>query len=102
MRIIDPRGIGEMRSAKTGWVYRTSLLMGEDFLWRQAADIRHQLECADHTMSHIVGLYARGQNATLAAAYPLATARPQPEFAVFRDGFLSFREVIQRKTALES
>jgi hypothetical protein len=102
VRIIDPRGIGEMRSAKTGWVYRTSLLMGEDFLWRQAADIRHQLECADHTMSHIVGLYARGPNATLAVAYALATARPQPELAVFRDGFLSFREVIQRKTALES
>ena len=102
IRIIDPRGIGEMRGKKAGWAYRTSLLMGEDFVWRQAEDIRYYVECADRSASHIVGLYARGPNATLAAAYALATARPQPEFAVFRDGFLSFREVVQRKDALES
>ncbi|HUG82828.1 MAG TPA: CocE/NonD family hydrolase [Bryobacterales bacterium] len=95
-RLIDPRGIGEMQSPKASWVYRTSLLMGEDFLWRQAEDIRHHIECADHAMAHIVGLYARGPNASLAAAYALATARPQPEFAVFRDGFLSFREILQQ------
>jgi len=92
-----------MRSAKAGWVYRTSLLMGEDFLLRQAYDIRHAIECSDtSSSSHIVGLYARGPNASLAAAYALATARPQPEFAVFRNGFLSFQEVWQRRHSTDS
>ena len=102
VRAVDPRGISEMQSSKAAWAYRTSLLMGEDFLWRQAEDIRHHIECASHFPAHIVGLYARGPNASLAAAYALATARPQPEFAVFRDGFLSFQEVWQRRRSTES
>ncbi|HUG81057.1 MAG TPA: CocE/NonD family hydrolase [Bryobacterales bacterium] len=99
---LDPRGIGEMRSPKPDWFFRTTLLLGEDLLWRQAFDIRRFVEGANNSPSHIVGLYARGPNASLAAAYALATARPQPEFAVFRDGFLSFHEVWQRRRSAKS
>ena len=99
---IDPRGIGEMQSPKPDWFYRTSLLLGEDYLWRQAFDIAFFLKRADRFPPHIVGLYARGPNASLAAAYALATARPQPEIAVFRDGFLGFQEVWQRQRSTES
>jgi dienelactone hydrolase len=99
---LDPRGIGEMASSSPDWFYRTSLLLGEDYLWRQGFDIAFFLKRADGFPPHFVGLYARGPNASLAAAYALATARPQPEFAVFQDGFLSFREVWQRERSLES
>ena len=100
---VDPRGIGELQSPKAAWVYRTSLLLGEDYLWRQGFDIRRFLERASgHSSHHIVALYTRGPNASLAGAYALAMARPQPEIAVFRDGFLSFHEVWQRKRSVES
>ena len=94
---IDPRGIGEMQSPRAEWFYRTSLMLGEDLIWRQAFDIRWFLERANNFPSHLVALYTRGPGASLAGAYALALARPQPEIAVFRDGLLSFQEVWQSR-----
>ena len=98
---IDPRGIGELESPKMGWIFGTSVLLGENFVWRQAWDIQRILERAVDFPSHRVGLYTRGPNASLAGAYALAMARPQPEFAVFRENFTSFGEIRQRKLSQE-
>ena len=41
---VDPRGIGESATDKTGWVFAVSLLLGENFVGRQAWDLRRVLE----------------------------------------------------------
>ena len=41
---VDPRGIGESATDKTGWVFAVSLLLGENFVGRQAWDLGRVLE----------------------------------------------------------
>ena len=36
---VDPRGIGESATDKAGWVFAVSLLLGENFVGRQAWDV---------------------------------------------------------------
>src|SRR5437879_6899496 len=36
---VDPRGFGELTVQEPGWVFATSLLLGENFVWRQAWDV---------------------------------------------------------------
>jgi hypothetical protein len=67
---IDPRGIGRMRSGREGFVFTVNLLLGENFVWREADDIaRLVLRLAEGTMSHRVAIYARGPHAGLIAVY---------------------------------
>ena len=69
---VDPRGIGESATDKTGWVFAVSLLLGEGFVGRQAWDIGRVLGAlgsAGAFPGKPVGLYARGENACLAATY---------------------------------
>jgi dienelactone hydrolase len=91
---IDPRGIGELATGKDGWVAAVSLLLGENFVLRQAADIL----AAARTFGKPLGLYGRGPNASLAAAY--AIGRRPPRWYVLRDGFLSFRHFLDRPKSL--
>lgn len=37
---MDPRGFGELAVSRPSWVFATSLLLGENFVWRQAWDIQ--------------------------------------------------------------
>ena len=101
---IDPRGIGELAVPKSGWAFAVSLLLGENFVWRQGWDIRRIVEYAiDLTATHRVGLYARGHNASLAAAYAVGTTKSAaPQWAVLRDGFVSFRQFFDRPRSLEA
>ncbi len=60
---IDPRGIGELATTKPGWVFAVSLLLGENFVGRQAADVSRVMEVLGATgafPARPVGLYARG------------------------------------------
>ena len=41
---VDPRGIGESATDKTGWVFAVSLLLGENFVGRQAWDLGRVFE----------------------------------------------------------
>jgi len=95
---IDPRGIGELALEKPGWVFAVSLMLGENFVWRQAWDIYRIAEfAATATPSHRSALYASGHNAVLATTYVLAMQEgSQPEWAVLRGGFTSFRQFIER------
>lgn len=98
--IIEPRGFGELATPQAAWEFETSLLLGEDYLWRQGEDVRHVVQFArGHTGRQIVVLYARGPNASLAAAYALAVADPQPHYAVLRESLLSFGQIFQAKLA---
>jgi hypothetical protein len=72
---VDPRGIGESSSAKTGWIFAVSLLLGENFVGRQAFDLDQVIEnlgTTDAFAGKPIGLYARGPNASLMAVYAMA------------------------------
>jgi hypothetical protein len=104
---VDPRGIGESVTDKTGWVFAVSLLLRENFVGRQAWDIGRALEAltADGAFpGKPVGLYARGPNACLAATYAIGRAsepgRTPLRWYVLRDGFLSYRAFFDRPRSL--
>ena len=99
---IDPRGIGELETPKSGWAFAVSLLLGENFVWRQGWDINRVLEQALLSAPHERALYARGPNATLAATYALATLAEPPAWTVLREGFSSYRDFIDRPRSLEA
>jgi len=93
---VDPRGIGELATTKPGWVFAVSLLLGENFVQRQGNDLASAIDRAGAT-----ALYARGDNASLAAAYALAE-RPKLRWFILRDGFLSFRHFFERPESLKA
>jgi pimeloyl-ACP methyl ester carboxylesterase len=98
---IDPRGIGESKTQNDGWVFAVSLLLGENFVWRQGSDIARVIEQAARLHPTNVGLYARGHNASLAATYALAIG-PQPKWAALAEGFLSFQQFVDRAHSMEA
>ena len=93
---MDPRGIGELATTKAGWVFAVSLLLGENFVQRQGGDLARAIDRAGAT-----ALYARGDNAALAATYALAQ-RPKLRWFILRDGFLSFRQFFERPESLKA
>jgi dienelactone hydrolase len=111
---IDPRGIGESASQKSGWVFAVSLLLGENFAGRQAWDIGRVFEVLGAPGAFPgapIGLYARGPDACLAATYAIARASQAQEsdpgrtatrlrWYLLRDGFLSYRAWIDRPRSL--
>jgi alpha-beta hydrolase superfamily lysophospholipase len=104
---LDPRGIGESATDKTGWVFAVSLLLGENFVGRQAWDIGRALEAllaAGAYPGKPVALYARGPNASLAATYAIARASNAGQaplrWYLLREGFLSYRSFIDRPQSL--
>jgi hypothetical protein len=95
---LDPRGIGELQAAE-GFVFGASLLLGENFVWRQASDISRIIALiGPGTPRHRVALYARGKNVGLAAAYVAATAESSrlPEWIALRDGIFRFSDAGDR------
>ena len=92
---IDPRGIGERATAQMGWIAASSLLLDDWFVRRQAADV---LAAIRSFAGRPVALYARGDNAALAAAVTLNETKVK--WFVLRDGFLSFRQFIDRPKSL--
>jgi hypothetical protein len=59
--IVDPRGIGELKSTADAFIFTSSVLLGENFAWRQAADIARITEMASDGLPHQTGIYAKGQ-----------------------------------------
>ena len=93
---VDPRGMGESATSQKGWLAATSLLLNENFAQKQGEDIAR---VSRGFPGKRVALYARGDNAALAAAYAVPLA---PEIAsyILRDGFLSFRQFLDRPESL--
>jgi dienelactone hydrolase len=108
---VDLRGIGETATDKMGWVFAVSLLLGENFVGRQAWDLGRVLEClgtSGRFRSKPFGLYGRGPSSCLAAIYAVARASEFPtppararfQWYLLRDGFLSYRAFIDRPRSL--
>jgi dienelactone hydrolase len=104
---VDPRGIGESATDKTGWLFAVSLLLGENFVGRQAWDLGRVLGALASPGAFPgkpIGLYARGENASLAATYAIARASepegPALRWYLLRDGFVSFRTFLDRPRSL--
>ena len=98
---IDARGIGELRTSKPGWTFAVSLLLGENFVWRQALDL---IAAARSLPRMPMAIYARGHNAALAATYALyqLKAGASIRWYVLRDGFLSYRQFIERPESMSA
>jgi hypothetical protein len=104
---VDTRGIGESATDKTGWVFAVSLLIGENFVGRQAWDIGRVIEslsAPEAFPGKPIGVYARGQNASLAATYAIARSSEPGQtplrWYLLRDGFISYRAFIDRPRSL--
>ena len=93
---VDPRGIGESATDKTGWVFAVSLLLGENFVGRQAWDLGRVLEALGPP-----GAFPGSPSASTPGARTLASrprtrspGRPTPgsplRWYLLRDGFLSY------------
>jgi dienelactone hydrolase len=93
---VDPRGLGELQTAQRGWVAAVSLLAGENFVGWQALDLAH---AAGALAPKSIGIYARGENAALAATYFLASG-PKVRFFIVRDGFVTLRHFLERPASL--
>ncbi|HEX8986047.1 MAG TPA: prolyl oligopeptidase family serine peptidase [Bryobacteraceae bacterium] len=94
---VDPRGIGESTLRKTGWVFAVSLLLGENFVERQGSDIARVAASLKAS-----GIYARGHNAALAAAYAVARGPSTLRWFILRDGFVSFHQFIDRPESMRA
>jgi dienelactone hydrolase len=89
---VDVRGIGELKLSQPGWAFAVSLLLNENFAANQAADL---LRAVRETAA--TALYARGHNASLAAAYAVAQpAAAKLEWATLSGGFVSFQQFLER------
>ncbi len=88
--IVDPRGIGELKSAADAFIFAHSVLLGENFAWRQAADIARIADIASGMRSHRIGIYAKGKLASLLAAYALnIVGHERLTWMIVRDGPLT-------------
>jgi hypothetical protein len=82
-----------------GWVAAVSLLLNDNFVRRQATDIARVVTTARSTFPGAsIGLYARGDNVSLAADYSIAGL----SFFVLEDGFVTFRDFFDRPRSMQS
>jgi dienelactone hydrolase len=100
---VDPRGIGESATFKMGWVAAVSLLLKENFVWRQGWDLARGVDYLRAAFPRLpIGLYARGDNAALAALYAVAQRGDSSlRWYTLRNGFLTYRHFLERPLSLE-
>lgn len=88
--LADPRGLGELKPTSDAFVFAASTLLGENFVWRQAADIARIAEIAMDPLPHRVSIYANGKLASLIAGYAANIAGGERlEWLAVRDGPLT-------------
>jgi dienelactone hydrolase len=89
---VDPRGIGELDPGGKGFVFSVSLLSGDNFVARQAGDLKVALRAFE---GQKVALYARGDNAALVATYLIGSGA-RLEWYALRNGFLDYSQFLDR------
>ncbi len=97
----DSRGMGENAVTKPGWVFAVSLLLGENFVGRQAMDLVagwRALRALPQLEGKPVGLLGSGPSASLAASYA-AVLEPRAAFLVAEGGFWSYRAFVDRPSS---
>ena len=106
---VDLRGIGELTTTHQGWIFAVSLLLGDNFVWRQGTDLLAMANVVHRSAPYAglpLGLYARGSNSGMAAMYAIGEAArtkalPLRWYAL-QDSFLSFRQFLDRPDSLRS
>lgn len=96
--LADLRGMGELAVTKPGWVYATSLLLGENFVGRQAQDLIagvRALRAEPSLRGKPVGVLARGAFAAFAGLYA-SRLEPSIPWVAAERGFSSFRVFVDR------
>jgi dienelactone hydrolase len=99
---LDVRGIGELATAERGWLFAVGLLAGDNFIWRQAGDLiaaAKALLSAPPFAGKSAALYARGDDAALAATYAIGEQNLFGWY-VLRNGFVSYRQFLDRPQSL--
>jgi dienelactone hydrolase len=99
---VDVRGTGELATNKPGWVFATSLMLGENFVGRQAQDLivaRRALGNLPELKGKRIGLLGSGPFTSQAALYA-AVLDPGVDWLVCEGGFVSFRSFIDRPKSL--
>jgi dienelactone hydrolase len=94
----DLRGMGELSVTKPGWIYAMCLLLGENFVGRQALDLIsgvRAVRAEPRLRGKPVGVLACGMNASLAGLYA-AVLEPDIAWLAGEQGFDSFRAFIHR------
>ncbi|MEB2360214.1 MAG: prolyl oligopeptidase family serine peptidase [Bryobacteraceae bacterium] len=91
---VQVRGLASLSFKETGWAAAVSLLLGENFVGRQALDIEQAIQNAVARRQR-VAVYAQGHNASLAATYA-AARNPQVSAWILHGGFLTYRHFIER------
>ena len=96
--LADLRGMGELTVTKPGWVYATSLLLGENFAGRQAQDLLagvRALRAEPSMRGKPVGVLARGAFAAFAGLYA-SRLEPSISWVAAERGFSSVRVFVDR------
>lgn len=97
---MDPRGFGELSLTRPGWTFATSLILGENIVWRQAWDIETLVFLAVSKRNSAI--YASGPKASLAAAYAVwLTNSSDLSWAVLRGGFTTEQELLEHASELK-
>ena len=98
---MDPRGFGELAVSHPAWVSATSLLLGENFVWRQARDIQLLLNGLYFRAGALRAVYARGPYSSLAASYAIWLTHSQDlVWAVLRGSYTSVRQFLESPARL--
>ncbi|OAI46601.1 hypothetical protein AYO44_11100 [Planctomycetaceae bacterium SCGC AG-212-F19] len=101
---VDVRGTGELAMTKPGFVFATSLMLGENFVGRQARDLiasRRALAGIPEFKDKPVGLLGAGPYMTQASLYA-AVLDERFAWLATEGGFLSFRSYLDRPQALRA
>jgi hypothetical protein len=96
--LADLRGVGELHVTRPGWVYAMSLLLGENFVGRQALDLVsgfRALRAESFLRGKPVGILAVGAAASLAGLYA-SVLEPGVAWFAGEQGFHSFRAFVRR------
>ncbi|HLY11716.1 MAG TPA: prolyl oligopeptidase family serine peptidase [Planctomycetota bacterium] len=96
--LADLRGMGELSVTKPGWVYAMSLLLGENFVGRQALDLQAgilALGAEPWLRDKPVGILARGAYASFAGLYA-SSLHPTVAWLAAEHGFSSVRAFLDR------
>src|SRR6185436_6742109 len=96
--VADLRGMGDLTITKPGWVYAMSLLLGENFVGRQAMDLIvgvRAVRAEPWMRGKPAAVLGVGTFASLAALYA-AVLEPDIAWVAGEQGFHSFRDFVVR------
>ncbi len=96
--LVDPRGMGRLATSKPGWTFAVSLLLGENFVGRQAMDLVggwRALYALPEFRGKPIAMFGSGPSASMAALYA-SVLEPRVAGLATEGGFASYGSFIDR------